>query len=137
MIRSSSSSNLKITTLLFLVYMSWFCFKSDFFNPQENPLKEEKCSCYNSKIDSCLVRRRVSASLNCEDKRILQKMEKNCFEDYSFPVKSRASVFMLKSCTSIFENHLLWCSFELLFHSSVFLGETCLLKKTFFPVLPK
>ena len=29
-----SSSNLKITILLFLVYMSWFCFKSDFFNPQ-------------------------------------------------------------------------------------------------------
>ena len=36
---------------------------------------------------------------------------------------------MLKSCTSIFENRLLWCSHEILFHSSAFLGETCLLKR--------
>ena len=54
----------------------WVGFKSDFFNPQESPLKEEKWSCYNSKIYSCLVGRRVSPSLNCEEKKMYNKWKK-------------------------------------------------------------
>ena len=78
-----SSSNLKITICCF--WCLWVGFKSDFFNQQESPLKEEKCSCYNSKIDSCLVRRRVSTSLNCQEKRILQKNRNNCCEYWLLP----------------------------------------------------
>ena len=34
-----------------LAFVSWFSVKSGFYNPQESPTMEGKCSCYNSKID--------------------------------------------------------------------------------------